>query len=40
MLIGLGTAYISELKQQRHQLSSISLFIRHPNEETDFHLKV
>jgi len=33
MRIGLGTAYISELKQQRRQLSSISLFIRHPNEE-------
>jgi hypothetical protein len=40
MLIGLGTAYISKLKQQRRQPSNTSLLAPHPNAETDLHLKV
>jgi hypothetical protein len=39
MLIGLGTAYIAKLKQQRRQSSDTSLFTRHPDAETDLHLK-
>jgi hypothetical protein len=39
MLIGLGTAYISKVKQQRRQLSNASLLTRHPDAETDLHLK-
>jgi hypothetical protein len=34
MLIGLGTAYISKLKQQRRQLSNTSFLTRHPDAET------
>jgi CHASE1-domain containing sensor protein len=40
MLIGLGTAYIAKLKQQRRELSDTSLFTCHLNAETDLHLKV
>jgi hypothetical protein len=39
MLIGLGTAYISKVKQQRRQLSNTSLLIGHPDAETDLHLR-
>lgn len=39
MLIGLGTAYISKLKQQRRELSKTSLFIRQPDAEADLHPK-
>jgi hypothetical protein len=39
MLIGLGTAYISKLKQQRRQPSNTSLLTPHPHAETDLHLK-
>lgn len=39
MLIGLGTAYIAKLKQQRRQPSNTGLFTRHPDAETDLHLK-
>jgi hypothetical protein len=34
MLIGLVTAHISKLKQQRRELSKTSLFTRHPDAET------
>lgn len=36
MLVGLGTAYLAKLKQQRRQLSDTSLFTCHPDAETDF----
>jgi len=39
MLIGLGTVYISKVKQQRRQLSNTSLLTRHPDAETDLHLR-
>ena len=38
MLIGLGTAHISKLKQQRRELSKTSLFICHPDAKTDLHV--
>jgi hypothetical protein len=37
--IGLGTAHISKLKQQRRELSKTSLFMRHPDATTDLHVK-
>jgi hypothetical protein len=39
MLIGLGTAHISKLKQQRRELSKTSLFTRHPDAKADPHIK-
>jgi hypothetical protein len=39
MLIGLVTSHISELKQQRRELSKTSLFTRHPDVKTDLHVK-
>ena len=35
MLIGVGTAYIAKLKQERRQLSDNSLFTRHSDAGTD-----
>jgi hypothetical protein len=39
MLIGLVTAHISKLKQQRREHSKTSLFTRHPDARTDLHAK-
>jgi hypothetical protein len=39
ILIGLGTAHISKLKQQSRELSKTSLFARHPDAKTDLHVK-